>query len=175
MTTEMQTADRVQLTSPDGKTVGYATKLDAHRGKGMLHRAISVLLRDASGNVLLQRRATGKYHFGGRWANTCCSHPYGDETPSDAAARALREEMRIECTVTQVGTFVYRASDPASGLTEWEYDHVFVGTHDGEVNPNSDEVAEAQWFALDAAMALSRDPDRAAPWLAYVLRVAGVE
>lgn len=167
--------DRVQLVTPEGEALGFASKLDAHRGEGMLHRAISVLLRDASGRVLLQRRATGKYHFGGRWANTSCSHPYGEETPSQAAVRALDEETGIECPVTEVGTFVYRASDPASGLTEWEYDHVFLGTHDGDVNANPEEVAEARWFAPHEALALSRDPDRAAPWLAHVLRVAGVE
>lgn len=167
--------DRVQLVTPEGETLGFASKLDAHRGEGMLHRAISVLLRNASGSVLLQRRARGKYHFGGRWANTCCSHPYGGETPSQAAARALDEEMGIECSVIEVGTFVYRAADPASDLSEWEYDHVFVGSHLGDVNPNPEEVAEARWFAPHEALALSEDPDRAAPWLAHVLRVAGVE
>lgn len=167
--------NRVQLVTFEGESLSFATKVEAHRGEGMLHRAISVLLRDVSGNVLLQRRATGKYHFGGRWANTCCSHPYGDETPSQAAARALADEMGIECPVIEVGTFVYRASDPSSGLTEWEFDHVFVGTYRGVLNPNSDEVAEARWFAPHEAEALSRDADRAAPWLAHVLRVASVE
>ncbi len=165
----------VELVDAAGTPVGRATKLEAHGGSGLLHRAVSVLLFDREGCVLLQRRAAGKYHFGGRWANTCCSHPYGDETPSQAAARALNEEMSIVCSLIEVGTFVYRAVDPASDLTEWEYDHVFVGSHHGDVKSNPEEVAEARWFAPHEALALSRDPDRAAPWLAHVLRVAGVE
>lgn len=168
------TTQWVELVDVAGDSVGKATKLESHSEGGLLHRAVSVLLFDHDGRVLLQRRAHDKYHFGGRWANTCCSHPYDGETPSEAADRALREEMGVECLLREVGTFVYRATDEASGLTEWEYDHVFVGQSTCPVSPNPDEVGDILWLPPDEAIVLARHED-AAPWLFEVLRVAGVE
>src|SRR5580765_8191069 len=90
--------EQVILVDADDQAIGVAAKLAAHR-EGRLHRAISVQLRDANGQLLLQKRHVGKYHSGGLWTNTCCSHPRPGETPLEAAHRRLAGEMGIACTL----------------------------------------------------------------------------
>ena len=66
--------ERVVLVDAADRQVGTAPKLEAHR-RGLLHRALSVIVRDGEGRLLLQQRHARKYHSGGLWTNTCCSHP----------------------------------------------------------------------------------------------------
>lgn len=132
------------LVDESDRPVGRIEKLAAHES-GLLHRAFSVLVFNERGEVLLQRRAEGKYHSAGLWSNTCCGHPRPEEQTMSAARRRLREEMGFECDLTQVGTFRYRARLD-NGLTEHEIDHVFVGEFDGEVCPNPEEVVDWSWI-----------------------------
>ena len=136
----------------------------------MLHRAVSLLLRDDRGRFLLQRRASGKYHSGGLWSNTCCGHPRPGESIEGAALRRLRAEMGIlECSVRRVSSFLYRTT-VGNGLVEHEIDHVVVGEWNGEPTPDPSEVSEWRWVAEPALLAdLATNPERYTPWLASVL------
>jgi len=162
----------VELVDVEGAPAGAATVNDAHRAPGQLHRAFSVFLRDPSGRVLLQQRASAKTRFPLRWANTCCGHPLPGETPATAAARRLVEEIGVaEVALTEVGVYSYYAEDPTTGRVEYEYDHVMLG----EVPANAgllvdpDEVAEVRWATVEELNAgLREDPRSYAPWLAGV-------
>ena len=88
--------EQVILVDARDREVGTDAKLSAH-AEGKLHRALSVFVFDTDGNMLLQRRAATKYHSGGLWSNTCCSHPRPGESVHEAAQRRLREEMGLEC------------------------------------------------------------------------------
>jgi isopentenyl-diphosphate delta-isomerase len=147
--------------------VGQAEKLDCHR-RHLLHRAFSVFLWrhvDGRTQLLLQRRALGKYHSGGLWANSCCSHPRVGESLPQAVERRLAQELGVTGVIChEVGSFVYYAPF-ANGLAEYEYDHVMVGEYDGDVRPNPDEVMDVRWaFADDLAGELARDPGSFAAW-----------
>ena len=87
--------DLLILTDLSDRQTGTATKEQAHRS-GLLHRAFSVMLyRDAGSTreYLLSRRAEGKYHSAGLWANSCCSHPLSGEDTAEAARARVREEL----------------------------------------------------------------------------------
>ena len=145
-TTPIPTANNeplVVLVDAHDREIGVAPKQEAHV-RGLLHRAISVFLFDPNGNLLLQRRAVDKYHSGGLWTNTCCSHPAPGESPHAAAVRRLQEEMGIVCPLEFRFSFVYR-TDFENGLTEHEFDHVFFGTGHFEAQPDPIEVAETRW------------------------------
>lgn len=151
------------------RALGTCEKLAAHQGGGALHRAFSVFLFDAGGRMLLQQRAAGKYHFGGLWTNACCSHPRPGEAVADAARRRVREELGVDVDVTPAFAFVYRAHDPATGLTEHEYDHVFLGRFDGRANPDPAEVADVRWVDPRELLAdLRARPERYTPWFKIV-------
>lgn len=168
----MSGGDFVELVDEHGRAVGTMEKLRAHEPPGVLHRAISVMVVDEAGRMLLQKRASSKYHFAGLWANTCCSHPRPGEAVADAGRRRLLEEMGIEARPASVGSFVYRAVDPVGGLVEHELDHVLVAEWSGEPRPNKAEAEGWRWVdADDLAAELVESPVKFCPWLVHVLRV----
>ena len=115
-------------------------KMEAHQ-KGVLHRAFSVFVFNNAGELLLQQRADHKYHSGGLWTNTCCSHPAPGEKNADAAARRLYEEMGFNCELAHSFSFIYKAQFQ-NGLTEYEFDHVYIGYADSIPVLNMDEVQD---------------------------------
>jgi isopentenyl-diphosphate Delta-isomerase len=162
----------VELVSDDGVTTGTFSKLGVHVAPGLLHRAVSVVIFDGRQRVLLQRRASGVYHFANRWSNTCCTHPRPDEDPVGAAQRRLFEEMGITVDLTEAGIIRYRADDPVSGLVENEYDHVFTGTFTGTPLPERRFVSDWQWVGIaDLYDRLTSDPTSHTPWLPMVLDI----
>lgn len=164
----------VVLVDETGSVLGEAPKLEAHGAPGRLHLAFSVFLYRADGRVLLQRRAATKYHFPGVWANACCSHPGPGEEVVASAERRLVEELGLICALEQVGSFIYRATCPASGLVEHELDHVLVGTTAGEPTPDPYEVDATQWEEPDLLLAgrTNLREGLLAPWLLPALQVA---
>ena len=117
--------NQVVLVDEQDREIGVEDKIKVHI-QPRLHRAFSVFLFNGSGKLLLQQRAADKYHRGGLWTNTCCSHPRPGERTERAAARRLVEEMGISCPLWKAFDFVYRAS-VYRDLTEYELDHVFIG------------------------------------------------
>jgi isopentenyl-diphosphate delta-isomerase len=156
-------ADAVILVDTDDRPLGTMAKLEAHR-RGLTHRALSVIVRDRNNRLLLQQRATGKYHSGGLWTNTCCSHPRPGEDTADAATRRLEEEMGFVCPLTLLFSTHYRA-EVSNDLIEDEVVHVFGGRFDGTPDPDPDEVASWCWKAADeVARELDAHPDLYTVW-----------
>jgi isopentenyl-diphosphate delta-isomerase len=156
--------EQVILVDADDNVIGTMDKLQAHQ-LGRLHRAFSVFIFDTKGQLLLQQRAMEKYHSGGKWTNTCCSHPRLNETNIDAANRRLMEEMGLTCALTPAFNFIYR-SDIVPGLTEHEIDHVFFGINNIEPKPNPDEVMHFKYINMaDLAAELKANPDKYSSWL----------
>lgn len=135
----------VELVDENGSAIGVAEKLDAHTPPGSLHRAFSVFVRDRQGRLLMQRRATAKYHFSGYWANACCSHPLPGRVLAQEARLRLEHEMGLDLPVLELGAFVYRAEDLVSGLVESEYDHVLLALTDEDPVPDPLEVSDWRW------------------------------
>lgn len=161
----MATDEQVILVTPGDVPVGTADKTGAHE-RGLLHRAFSVFVFDPNGEWLLQRRAAGKYHSGGLWSNTCCSHPRPGEAIEDAAHRRLREEMGFDCPLEPAFSFLYRAPLDG-GMIEHELDHVFVGVHSGNPDPDPAEVGAWRWATGDTIRReLARAPHTFTYWFA---------
>jgi isopentenyl-diphosphate Delta-isomerase len=156
-------ADAVVLVDADDRPIGTMPKLAAHRC-GLLHRAVSVFVRDRNGRLLLQQRALGKYHSGGLWTNACCSHPRPGEGAAEAAERRLVEEMSIACSLRFLFRMRYCAQ-VSNGLVEHELVHVFSGQFDGVPDPNPAEVMAWRWRrAADIAADVGRRPDEYTVW-----------
>jgi len=162
----------VILLDVHGRAIGSAPKLSAHRPPGAFHSAFSVFIRDSSGRHLLQRRATGKYHFAGRWANACCGHPAPGEKTLEAAHKRLEQEMRITADLSPIGFFTYRAVDEVSGLVEHERDELFTGVMDLAPDPDPQEVGEWEWIGSDELRSrFASEPAHFAPWLIVALEM----
>lgn len=162
-------SSHVVLVDKDDRPLGTAEKLRAHR-EGLLHRALSVFIFDGTGRLLIQKRAERKYHSGGLWSNTCCSHPHPDESPDTAAQRRLHEEMGFFCELTPAFHFTYRAP-VGTDLTEHEYDHVFVGYVDeATIRPDPNEVAEWAWVSPSSLQKMvATHPEQYTVWFRHLL------
>ena len=160
--------EKVVLVDPADRPIGEMEKMEAHR-KGVLHRAFSVLLFNDNGQLLLQRRAFQKYHSGGLWTNTCCSHPRPSENLTDATRRRLVEEMGISLIPKHLYSFTYRA-ELAEGLVENEYDHVFTGIFNGTPEVNPGEVADWRFADLEEITNdIKKQPDQYTPWFRLIM------
>ena len=143
---------------------GTMEKMEAHK-KGLLHRAFSVFIFNSKGEMLLQQRALNKYHSGGLWTNSCCSHPKPDEDILMAAQKRLQEEMGFTTRLEKIFDFMYRV-DFNNGLTEYEFDHVFAGEYEGEIGHNKDEVMDYCYKSLrDVRHSLQEHPQKFSKWL----------
>jgi len=159
--------DKLILVDGLDRETGTATKLQAHV-EGNLHRAFSVVLVRAGvqgPELLLAKRSMLKYHSGGLWANSCCSHPRVDEGVMDAAYRRVPEELGCEAVdLREVCSFVYRAEFD-NGIIEHECDHVVVGRCGGAVDPNPAEASEVRWVDFNTLAAeLMAEPKKFAVW-----------
>lgn len=145
------------------EVLGFFPKMYVHE-HALLHRAVSVLIFNSKGEWLMQKRASHKYHSGGMWTNTCCSHPYPDENVKDAAERRLVEEMGMECDLRKVFDFVYK-SELDNGLTEHEFDHVFVGFCDEFPSINPEEAEDWGYLSTEELeISMKIEPDHYTEW-----------
>jgi isopentenyl-diphosphate delta-isomerase len=153
------------LVDKDDNQIGIETKKGAHENGGKLHRAFSIFIFDVAGRMLLQRRAKKKYHFGGLWTNACCGHPRQGETLQTAVHTRLQEEFGFDTQLEETFSFLYRAFDAESGMTEHEFDHVFCGEFSGEAHPNPDEIDDWKWVdPAELLVDLENNPDDYTPW-----------
>ena len=159
----------IVLVNEDDEFLGTADKLQAH-AEGWLHRAFSIFLFDDSGRLFLQQRTEDKYHSGGLWSNTCCSHPQPGESPLDAAHRRLPEELRFEASLPPAFQKTYNLP-VGNDLVEYEHNHVFVGTVDAPtVHPSADEVADWDWVDPSTLRDdLATRPHRYTAWFRLLL------
>jgi len=161
--------EQVILVDEKDRQMGFMGKMEAHE-KALLHRAFSIFIFNAEGEMLLQQRAYAKYHSGGLWTNACCSHPRPGESTVDAAHRRLAEEMGVRCNLQPLFTAQYRAA-VSNGYIEDEVVHVFGGTYEGAVTPDPAEVADWKWISLATLIDdLDRHPEHYTIWFRHYLR-----
>ena len=156
--------DVLILVDENDNEIGNELKEVCHRNPVPLHRAFSIFVFNSKGQLLIQRRAVSKKTWGGYWSNTVCSHPRKGETLDQATQRRLQEEFSFTTPLHHVFTFTYEAQwNDLWG--EHEVDHVFVGTYDGTIVPNKDEVED--WKFIDTDMLrdhMKRNPNEYTPW-----------
>lgn len=152
------------LTDEKDRFVGMMEKMLVHK-HGLLHRAFSVFIFNSKGEILLQQRAQDKYHSPGLWSNACCSHPRFEETIPEAVERRLEEEMGIYSETMFAFSFIYKVAFE-NGLTEHEYDHVYVGITDDTPAINKNEVANWKYMRIpELRQDIEKNPAVYTEWL----------
>jgi isopentenyl-diphosphate delta-isomerase len=160
--------EQVVLINANDEEVGTMEKLQAHR-EGLLHRAFSVLILNDAGEMLIHQRALGKYHSAGAWSNACCGHPRPGETTQAAAERRLQEEMGFTVPLKKLYHFTYK-TDLGNGLSEHEFDHVFLGVYNNAPVPNPTEVADWRYVSIDRLLQeLNMKPEQFSFWFRLIM------
>jgi isopentenyl-diphosphate delta-isomerase len=167
-------ARTVTLVDTAGSPTGIADLLDAHTGKGKLHKAFSVYVFNPKKTaMLIQQRSTKKMLWPLIWANTCCSHPYEHEEPQAAGERRLQEELGFSCKLRMGSSFVYRAEDPAGKGVEHEHVTILLGEAKESIplTPDLDEVAAWKWKKIDELQReFEQNPEMYTPWFKLGLK-----
>jgi len=135
--------ETLNLVDETGKRIGAMEKMAAHRA-GMLHEAFSIFIINSRGEMMLQKRARRKYHSGGLWTNACCGHARAEEDLFVATHRRLREEMGFDCALAEAFSFIYAVA-LGGGVTENEFDHVFIGYYERQPHINKKEADDWRW------------------------------
>lgn len=162
------TNEYVILVDEQDNDIGVMEKMQAHQ-EGLLHRAFSVFIFNDKEELLLQQRAISKYHSGGLWTNTCCSHPRPNETIKDAANRRLFEEMGMSCDLKIKTNFIYKTPFE-NGLTEHELDYVLIGTTNQNPHINKEEVESFKWMSIiDLKKDIANNPNQYTSWFKIAL------
>lgn len=160
--------EQVILVDDFDNEIGTMEKIEAHR-KSVLHRAVSVFIVNNQGKWLLQRRAFDKYHSGGLWTNSCCTHPRPGETSVQAAMRRLNEEMGITAGLKEIFQFKYK-NILNNDLTEHELDHVFIGFTNEKPIINTDEVAEWRYVTYKKLISeIMKHPSNYTVWFRRIV------
>lgn len=157
----------VILVNEQDEPIGEMEKMEAHE-KGMLHRAFSVFIFNDQNELLLQKRASAKYHSGGLWSNSCCSHPRKNESVVEAGERRLLEEMGFSVPVEAIFSFIYKA-ELDHGMTEHELDHVLIGRYNDAPKLNPDEVEDWKYIDLEElSVHMQQQPEEYTEWFKIV-------
>ncbi len=160
--------EEIILVDEKDNPVGTGDKMEVHMS-GKLHRAFSIFIFNSKGELMLQKRAASKYHCGGLWTNTCCSHPRAGESLDEAIHRRLKEEMGFDCAMQETFSFIYKAELDHS-LVEFEFDHVFLGRYDGNPSINPEEADGWKWIGLDEVKEdILKNPEAYTPWFKIAL------
>ncbi|MBI2008686.1 isopentenyl-diphosphate Delta-isomerase, partial [Candidatus Amesbacteria bacterium] len=165
----MKNVDLVLVNDKD-RIVGYKEKFETHKLPVSLHRAISVVILDPTGNkMMLQKRTKIKPTWPLFWSNACCTHPYREEDYLESATRRIREEMGFDVALRELFRFIYQTEyDDIWG--ENEYDVIFEGVYQGSVNPNPEEAAEWKWIPInELLLEIKQNPDVYTPWFKVIL------
>ncbi len=160
--------EKVVLVDEDDNQIGLMPKMEAHL-KGKLHRAFSIIIFNSDRKILLQKRASTKYHTPNLWSNTCCSHQREGEDNINAGKRRLNEEMGFVTNLYNFSSFIYRV-EFSNGLIEHENDHIMLGVFDGNPKPNPNEVDEWKWIDIDIlAEDMQINPDHYTAWFMIIM------
>jgi isopentenyl-diphosphate delta-isomerase len=160
---KIKIVEKVILVNELDEELGVMEKMQAH-SLGLLHRAFSVFIFNEKNELLIQQRAKSKYHSGGLWSNTCCSHPRQGEAVVDAAERRLVEEMGFTTKLTKTFDFIYRKALD-KGLFEHEFDHVFVGEYNNRPVVNDAEVQAFEYVNVNKLLVqIDQEPHKYTEW-----------
>tara|TARA_B100000035_G_C20969464_1_gene540356 strand:+ start:66 stop:590 length:525 start_codon:yes stop_codon:yes gene_type:complete len=161
--------EHVILVNEKDQEIGLMPKLEAHQ-KAVLHRAFSVFIFNSENELMLQQRASDKYHSPNLWTNTCCSHQRSGESNIQAGTRRLYEEMGFTTSLKEITSFIYKAPFD-NGLTEHELDHIMVGYYNEDPVINSDEVEDWKWMKIeDVKKDISLNPDLYTAWFKIIFK-----
>jgi len=132
------------------EVIGRAPRSEVH-ARGLLHRAVHVLVFNARGEVFLQKRSMQKDTAQGKWDSSASGHLDSGEDYDTCAVRELREEIGLQ--LAKAPGRVLRVN--ACQETGQEFVWVYRCASEGPFTLHPDEIERGDWFA----------PDKVSQWI----------
>ncbi len=160
--------ENIALVSAEDIITGYAPKMHVHQ-QGLLHRAFSIVIYNDEGEMLIQKRASSKYHSGELWTNACCSHLVEEKDFEEYMHERLKHEMGFDCELKFSFKFHYIANFE-NGLTENEIDHVYTGKWNGTPHPDPTEADDYRWMSIEEISEnIAKHPENFTYWFKEII------
>jgi len=154
--------------------VGAVDKLQAHLGKGTLHRAFTAILVNDKKEILLTKRALQKPLWPTYWDGSFSSHPWVGESLEAACERRAKEELGIEVAGFKDLFSYYYQVRWNSLFSEHEINHILLSRYNGELKPDREEVSEWKWLSWEKVTDwVKKEPEVMAPW--WIMAVEKIE
>lgn len=149
--------ERFPLVDEHDRKIGEASRRKVHENN-FRHRAVHVLIFNAQGEVLMQKRSPWKDRHPSLWDSSAAGHVNADEEYDAAAIRELREELGIETSLQRVGKI------PASNKTGYEFICLYRGRHDGPFTLAPEEISAVKFMPADLVTKwIAQKPEEFAP------------
>ena len=127
------------------EVIGHAPRQEVH-ARGLLHRAVHVLVFNARGEVFLQQRSLKKDRQPGVWDSSSSGHVDRGETYDQTAVRELREEIGLTVAAPPQRLFKIDACE----ATDAEFVWVYRCESEGPFTLHPEEIETGGWFAPEA-------------------------
>jgi isopentenyldiphosphate isomerase len=146
------------------EVVGRAPRKEVH-ARGLLHRAVHVLVFNACGKVFLQKRSMTKDKSPGLWDSSASGHVDGGEDYDACAVRELREEIGLRVPATPKRLFKIDACEE----TDAEFVWVYRCEAEGPFTLHPEEIERGDWFApAEVTRWIAERPQDFAPAFVFI-------
>lgn len=153
----------IDIIDRNDTVVGKASRDEVYRNHHP-HRIVHVMLFDAGGRLLLQKRSASRSYLPHYWVTSAGGHVQSGESFEDAAYREMNEELQVKVPLQ----LMYK---------DWFEDErklpKFLGTfHGGIVHKpqfNQEEVEDAVFASMDDIGQMVRNGEKFHPELLYLL------
>jgi isopentenyl-diphosphate Delta-isomerase len=157
----------VDVVNEKDEVTGKATRAEAHQ-KGLIHRALSVIVLNSKGQILLQQRAEDKQIAPLSYDLSTSEHVLSGESYEEAAKRSLREELGVEGEVKKLReTILQKRRYKVNGkvVLESEQTGLFYTYHEGPFNIDFREVYRVEFFEFkDVKKMVEESPEKVTRW-----------
>jgi isopentenyldiphosphate isomerase len=142
----------LEIVDAEGNVIGRAPRREIHGNPGLMHRVVHVLVFNADGDLILQKRSMDKDVAPGRWDTSVGGHVDPGETLEHAARREMHEELGFHAEPVYLYSYVH------SNEYETEQVHTFTCIHTGPITFNPEEIDEVRpWSIADIMDAMDSD------------------
>jgi isopentenyl-diphosphate delta-isomerase type 1 len=159
----VMTEEIFDIVNERDEVIGRLPRSQVH-ARGLLHRAVHVLVFNSRGEIFLQKRSMKKDRQPGVWDSSASGHVDSGEDYDQTAVRELREEIGLTLSVPPKRLFKIDACDE----TDAEFVWIYRCESDGPFTLNAEEIDQGQWFAPEfVTQWIAQKPNKFAP--AFVL------
>ncbi len=158
--------EMVDVVDENNEVVGKSSRKEAHV-RGHIHRALSVLILNSKGQILLQKRSANKSVHPLAWDLSTSEHLLSGESYEEAGVRSVKEELGVEASViTATEATLQRREYQVGGKTVYENEIVLMlrAEHEGPFKVDPAEVHSAEFFTVEEIEKKIRDKEEFTIW-----------